>query len=65
MTDHRRRKECRTANRRLAQWRVKWLMEHSTWHQLLWTVESFELRKPPERGARNRCPQFEKKHRNQ
>jgi len=28
--------EHRTDNRRLAQWRVKWLIEHSTSHQLLW-----------------------------
>lgn len=34
-------------NRRLAQWRVKWLIEHSTSHQLLWINESFVLRNPP------------------
>ena len=28
-----------TANRRLAQWRVKWLIEHSTSHQLLWCID--------------------------
>jgi len=33
-------------NRRLAQWRVKWLIEHSTSHQLLWYVDSFVLRNP-------------------
>ena len=27
--------EARTGNRRLAQWRVKWLIEHSTSHQYL------------------------------
>jgi hypothetical protein len=30
-----RKKEQRTANIRLAQWRVKWLIEHSAPHQLL------------------------------
>lgn len=30
-------------NRRLAQWRVKWLIEHSTSHQLLWCIDSFVL----------------------
>ena len=26
---------------RLAQWRVKWLIEHSTSPQLLWCIDSF------------------------
>ncbi len=30
-------------NRRLAQWRVKWLIEHATSHQLLWCIDSFVL----------------------
>jgi hypothetical protein len=47
-------KEARTANRRLAQWRVMWLIEHSTLHQLLWLNESFVLRNPPLRQAANR-----------
>jgi hypothetical protein len=43
-----------TANRRLAQWRVTWLIEHSTSHQLFWCIDSFVLRnrqllKPPNR----------------
>jgi hypothetical protein len=42
-------------NRRLAQWRVKWLIEHSTSHQLLWCIDSFVLRNPPLRQAPNRC----------
>ncbi len=41
-----------TANRRLAQWRVTWLIEHSTSHQLLWCLDSFVLRNPPLRQAR-------------
>ena len=41
-------------NRRLAQWRVKWLIEHSTSHQLLWCIDSFVLRNPPLRQAANR-----------
>ena len=31
-------------NRRLAQWRVTWLIEHSTSHQLMWCIDSFVLR---------------------
>jgi hypothetical protein len=41
-------------NRRLAQWRVTWLIEHSTSHQLLWCNDSFVLRNPPLRQAPNR-----------
>ena len=41
-------------NRRLAQWRVMWLIEHSTSHQLLWWIDSFALRNPPLRQAPNR-----------
>jgi len=41
-------------NRRLAQWRGKWLIEHSTSHQLLWFIDSFVLRNPPLRQAPNR-----------
>lgn len=54
--------EARTANRRLAQWRVKWLIEHSTSHQLLWYVDSFVLRNPPERKARKRYQQWHDRH---
>ena len=43
-----------TANRRLAQWRVTWLIEHSTSHQLLWCFDSLVLRNPPLRQAPNR-----------
>ena len=43
-------------NRRLAQWRVKWLIEHSTSHQLLRCIDSVMLRNPPLRQAPNRCP---------
>ena len=42
-------------NRRLAQWRVTWLIEHSTSHQLLWCIDSFVLRNPPLRQAPKRC----------
>jgi hypothetical protein len=41
-------------NRRLAQWRVKWLIEDSTSHQLLWYIDSYVLRNPPLRQAPNR-----------
>jgi hypothetical protein len=50
-------KEQRTANRRLAQWRVTWLIEHSTSHQLLWCIDSLALRNPPLRQAPNRYRQ--------
>jgi hypothetical protein len=41
-------------NRRLAQWRVKWLIEHSTSHQFLWCIDRFVLRNPPLRQAPKR-----------
>ena len=44
-------------NRRLAQWRVTWLIEHSASHQLLWCIDSFVLRNPPLRQAPNRYRQ--------
>ena len=47
-----------TGNRRLAQWRVMWLIEHSTSHQLLWCNDSFVLRNPPLRQAPKRYAQF-------
>lgn len=43
-----------TGNRRLAQWRVKWLIEHSTLHQLLWLIDIFVLRNQTLRQAPNR-----------
>jgi hypothetical protein len=49
-----------THNRRLAQWRVKWLIEHSTSHQLLWCIDSLVLRNPPLRQAPNRYSQLNK-----
>ena len=45
-------------NRRLAQWRVTWLIEHSTSHQLLWCIDSFVLRNPPLRQAPKRYGQL-------
>ena len=42
-------------NKRLAQWRVMWLIEHSTSHQHLWCIDSFVLRNPPLRQAPKRC----------
>jgi hypothetical protein len=44
-------------NRRLAQWRVTWLIGHSTSHQHLWYIESFVLRNPPLRQAPKRYKQ--------
>ena len=49
-------------NRRLTQWRVTWLIEHSTSHQLLWCIDSFELRNPPLRQAPKRYGQVYKRH---
>ena len=31
---------------RLARWRMKWLIEHLTWHEILWCIDSFVLRNP-------------------
>jgi len=45
-------------NRRLAQWRVTWLIEHSTSHQVLWCIDSFVLRNPPLRQAPKRYSQW-------
>ncbi len=51
--------EIKTAhNRRLAQWRMTWLIKHSTSHQLLWCIDSFVLRIPPLRQAPKRCGPF-------
>jgi hypothetical protein len=47
-------KEALGGNRRLAQWRVKWLIEHSTSHQLLGCIDSFVLRNLPLRLASKR-----------
>ena len=46
-------------NRRLAQWRMTWLIEHSTSHQLLWCIDSFVLRNPPLRQAPKRYRAFQ------
>lgn len=54
----RKHEEKPAANRRLAQWRVTWLIEHSTSHQLLWCIDSFELRNPPLRQAPKRWAKF-------
>jgi hypothetical protein len=48
------RQESTGGNRRLAQWRVKWLIEDSASHQLLWYVDSFVLRNPLIRKAAKR-----------
>ncbi len=43
-----------TPNRRLAQWGMTWLIEHSTSHLLLWFIDCFVLRNPPLRQALKR-----------
>jgi len=50
--------KARTDNRRLAQWRVTWLIEHSTSHKLLWCIDSLVLRNPPLRQAPKRYQIF-------
>ena len=45
------------------QWRVTWLIEHSTSHQLLWCIDSLVLRNPPLRQAPKRYAQAEKRQR--
>ena len=52
-------------NRRLAQWRVKWLIEHSTSHQLLWYIDNFVLRNPPLRQAPKRYVIWHQKSRSE
>jgi hypothetical protein len=54
------RKEARTGNSGFAKKRVQWLIEHSTSHQLLWYVDSFELRNPLLRKAKNRYASLSK-----
>ena len=39
-------------NRRLAQWRVTWLIEHSTPHQHLCYIDSFVLRNRQQKHTR-------------
>jgi hypothetical protein len=41
-------------NSGFAKKRFQWLIEHSTSHQILWYVDSFELRNPLLRKAANR-----------
>ena len=41
-------------NSGFAKKRVQWLIEHSTSHQLLWYIDSFELRNPLLRKAAKR-----------
>jgi len=43
-----------TGNSGFAKKRVQWLIEHSTSHQLLWCIDSFELRNPLLRKAAKR-----------
>jgi hypothetical protein len=38
---------------------VTWLIDHSTSHQLLWNIDSFELRNPPLRQAAKRSSRFD------
>jgi hypothetical protein len=51
---HQDNEEGYAANRRLAQWRVQWLIQHSTSHQLLCCIYSLVLRNPPLRQAPKR-----------
>ena len=47
-------------NSRLPQWRVQWLIEHSTSHQLLWCIDSFVLQNPPLHQAPKRWQQVKR-----
>ena len=47
-------------NSGFAKKRVQWLIEHSTSHQLLWYVDSFELRNPLLRKAAKRWQKWQK-----
>jgi len=47
-------------NKRLAQWREKWLIEHSSSHQQLWYIDSQVLRNPPLCQATKLCSQYRK-----
>jgi hypothetical protein len=60
METKRHTRKARTANRNLAQWRVTWLIEHSTSYQILWCIDSFVLRNPPLRQAPKRWQQAKK-----
>ena len=61
---HKERQGRPAPNRRLAQWRAKWLIEHSTSHQLLWCIDSFVLRNPPLRQAQTVSIQWRKRRAN-
>ena len=58
MNEHIELKRKAADNRRLAQWRVTWFIEHSTPHHLLWCIENFSLQIPPLRQAPNRYVPF-------
>lgn len=47
--------EHRSDNSGFAKKRVQWLIQHSTSHQLLCYIDSFELRNPLLRKAAKRC----------
>jgi len=53
-------KNCQLLTRHQKKCGVKWLIEHSTSHQLLWCIDSFVLRNPPLRQAPNRYQQGSK-----
>jgi hypothetical protein len=50
--------ESTAGNRRIAQWRVTWLIEHSTSHQLLRCIDSLVLRNRHLRVATNSYKQL-------
>ncbi len=51
-------------NRRLAQWRVKLSIDHSTSRQLLWYINSEALRNPPLLQAPKRTQQAKEQSNN-
>ncbi len=44
-------------NRRMAQWRLTWLIEHSTSHQHLWCIDSLEASGCAPKSRTNAKPQ--------
>jgi len=54
------RKEARTANSRLPQWGLTWLIQAQCFYQHLCLIDNEVLRNPPLRQAAKRCQQAKK-----
>lgn len=53
--------EARTANMRLAQWRVTWLSQVQCFYEAFVQADSLVLLSPPLRQAQKRCASLRKK----